>query len=183
MRSIMFRGALVAFLVPALVGCAAQLRSESEEAMEQTELAAGDYRLTKTRFFRIRRPRSRYARLSPADREELLRHLIEVLKTPMWREARFTLIGIGKDSIPLLIEALNREDETADELRPRPGPRYESERVFNKLGDVAWYVLKDMIANYSNYRRTGGLPERHQQDLWRRWWKRHGGIRIYGRAN
>ena len=117
--------------------------------------------------------------LDPKEREYILAFQVMRLKGPGWRYAHDTLVALGKDSIPILIMALDRDDPTEAELRPRygfrPTPR---RRVFN-LSEVAYTVLSDIVVHYSNY--TGAIPARDRAQ-WERWWGSHeSGLIVSGR--
>ena len=175
MRSI----ALVMIGMPLLIGCQQNWEEQDDSALKKMEQHARSFQLKETYYFKVRRTESPYKKLSRHKLDELIRHQIEVLKTPFWREAKVALTQIGKPAIPHLIEALSREDETAAEPRPRPGPKFDSDHMFNTLGEVAWSVLRDMILRHSNLRGRSNrgivLPEHHEQKRWEQWWERFRG--------
>ena len=100
------------------------------------------------------------------------------LSGPGWRQARGTLVSLGKDSIPILIVALDKDKPVYREHKPRYGAQTDGASVPFTLKEVAYEVLVDIVMHYSSFK--GQLPELNKAK-WERWWNANGsGLVVQG---
>ena len=72
------------------------------------------------------------------------------------------------------------DSETASEYHGRAGPDGNTEHPYREKGEIAWYVLRDLIDHFSDY-RGDQLPER-DKEAWQNWFEAHGReLAIFGR--
>jgi len=170
MKALMMFALALAFLAG---GCKSAAVKEVERVQEVVELDDSG----RIMAFEMLRPQEK---LSDWERQVILAFQVKRLAGPGWREARKTLVAMGKDSIPVLIQALDRDEEAHHEFKPRQGPQSHVEpRVFT-LGDMAYDVLRDIVMHYSNFR--GEIPPL-SRTRWERWWDSNGsGLVVLGRG-
>ena len=141
-------------------GCHQAAVREVRHAQEIVQLAENDRAMA----FELLKPEEK---LSSWERQVILAFQVKRLAGPGWRDARRTLVAMGKDSIPILIEALDRKDPVHHELKPRSGAEVRDYRPVFNLGEMAYDVLCDIVMHYSTYK--GQLPP-HSRGHWERWW-------------
>ena len=163
----------VALVAISLSGCGGIAQKEVRQAYDVVELAETDRDMA----FEMLKPEER---LTPWERQVILAFQVKRLGGAGWREAHQTLVAMGKDSIPILIQALDRKDPVHHELKPRYGAQsHQPKRVFT-LGEMAYQVLVDIVGHYSNYK--GPVPS-HSRPQWERWWASNGsGLVVLGRG-
>ena len=156
-----------------LCGCRGAAVKEVERAYEVVQLDDAARRMA----FEMLRPEEK---LSDWERQVILAFQVKRLAGPGWKEAHQTLVAMGKDSIPVLIAALDRTDPCHHEIKPRFGPEaFLPKKVFT-LGEMAYEVLVDIVAHYSNY--SGPIPPRDRA-RWERWWaSNRSGLDVLGRG-
>ena len=112
-----------------------------------------------------------------------IEHQVEMLKEIDWPAAYERLRELGLEAIPYLIDALDATESTAAEFRPRHGPSQYVEQPTGTHGELAWYVLTDIIIHASNWKPppSAMLPARDKA-VWKKWYEEHGkSLIVYGR--
>ena len=108
---------------------------------------------------------------------------VDMLKEIDWPAAYERLRELGLEAIPYLIDTLDATEPTAAEFRPRHGPSQYVEQPTGTHGELAWFVLTDIITHASNWKppATITLPERDKA-AWTKWYEEHGkSLIVYGR--
>ena len=117
-------------------------------------------------------PREEVVNLSPEDRAKLLELGLAGLKGNNWQLAKDTLVSLGKESVPDLIQLLSSAAPTAAAAGPLPVTRVKT------LGELAGDTLLEIVQYHSNY--VGQLPP-CDQAAWAAWWDQHGaGLTVHG---
>jgi len=107
--------------------------------------------------------------MSLADRRLIIDYWVDRLCGPAWVEVRRELVELGKDVIPHLIAVMDRTDETAARLKPRFAIDVPPEKASYDVGDLAYFTLRYIINDYSNYRGPPLPPKDREQ--WEEWWR------------
>ena len=109
---------------------------------------------------------------------------IDRLRSIGWPYHHQRLREVGLDAMPYLIAKLDSDADTASEFRGRHGPNQNTEQPFREHGELAWYVLKDLVDHFSDMRmlKPGVTAPNRDKVVWQAWYKRHGRrLAIYGR--
>ncbi len=162
---------LAAGLVALLAGCQTKAEKQVDRAYEVVQLDDAG-RMMAYDLMQAGRD------IDPKERQFILAFQVDRLSGPGWRQAHDTLVSLGKDSIPILIVALDKDKKVYREHKPRYGAQADGASVPFTLKEVAYQVLVDIVMHYSSYK--GQIPDLNKAK-WERWWDANGsGLTVQG---
>jgi len=157
----------------AVAGCGTAAKKEVSVSTDVVPLDPAD----RSMVYDFRKPPRE---MSPRDTEMTLAFQIERLSGAGWKNARESLVSMGKPAIPALIGALDRGEPTQAEVKPRFGAEVRSPKDVYTVGELAYTILLDIVQHYSDFK--GNLPERDKAK-WDAWWAQSGpGLSVLGKA-
>lgn len=177
MRTAQFGLSLFALPILLATGCG-KPTAQIQETQDRIELTERDKAKVEEQFLERDLVTMELVRLNRPQLAAKIKHHVEMLQYPGWEYNHAQLLIFGKSAVPFLINALDRTEFSSSGMRPRFGAEQRVEQPFQTLGDVAHYVLMDLVLHATRYRadiRTerGELPVRDRKD-WLQWYRRYG---------